>query len=231
MSSYRIRILTCYVIVAVTCVSTASLQVRNDGPILFEGARLIPGDGSGPVENSAFIVEGDALTWVGARGERQPPAGARRVDLSGKTVMPALIDGHNHIGLIDEHDGSNSKANYTRDNLVDHLQRYAYYGVAAGLSMGLEADQELAYQLRDEVIPDAARFLTVGKGIAATPIAGPTGEPRLGIPYGARTEQEGRHHVEELHARGVHFVKIWVDDRNGQVPKIRPVAAHNTTAA
>ena len=222
MSSYRIRILTCCVIVAVTCVSTASLQVRNDGPILFEGARLIPGDGSGPVENSAFIVEGDALTWVGARGERQPPAGARRVDLSGKTVMPALIDGHNHIGLIDEHDGSNSKANYTRDNLVDHLQRYAYYGVAAGLSMGLEADQELAYQLRDEVIPDAARFLTVGKGIAATPIAGPTGEPRLGIPYGARTEQEGRHHVEELHARGVHFVKIWVDDRNGQVPKIRP---------
>ena len=55
--------------------------------------------------------------------------------------------------------------------------------------MGLEADQELAYQLRDEVIPNAARFLTVGKGIAATPIGGPTGEPRLGIPYGARTEK------------------------------------------
>jgi imidazolonepropionase-like amidohydrolase len=220
MSSHRI--LTCAAIIAVTCVSTASLQVRNEGPIWFEGGRLIPGDGSGPVENSAFVVEGDTLTWVGTRGERQPPAGARRVDLSGKTVIPALIDGHNHIGLVDEHDGSNSKANYTHENLVDQLQRYAYYGVAAGLSMGLEADQELAYQLRDEVIPDAARFLTVGKGIAATPIGGPTGEPRLGIPYGARSEQEGRRHVEELHARGVHFVKIWVDDRNGQVPKLRP---------
>jgi len=220
MSSHRI--LTCSVLIAVTCVSTASMQVRNDGPIWFEGARLIPGDGSGPVENSAFIVEGDTLTWVGTRTERQPPAGARRVDLSGKTVIPALIDGHNHIGLVDEHDGSNSKANYTRENLVDQLQRYAYYGVAAGLSMGLEADQELAYQLRDEVIPDAARFLTVGKGIAGTPIGGPTGEARLGIPYGARSEQEGRRHVEELHTRGVHFVKIWVDDRNGQVPKISP---------
>jgi imidazolonepropionase-like amidohydrolase len=76
--------------------------------------------------------------------------------------------------------------------------------------------------MRDAVIPNAARFLTVGKGIAATPIGGPTGEPRLGIPYGARTEQQGRRHVKELHARGVHFVKIWVDDRNGSVPKIQP---------
>ena len=53
------------------------------------------------------------------------------------------------------------------------------------MSMGLEADQELSYRLRDELIPDAARFLTVGKGIAATSMAGPPGEARLGIPYGA----------------------------------------------
>ena len=73
--------------------------------------------------------------------------------------------------------------------------------------MGLEADQELAYEMRDAVMPNAARFLTAGKGIAATPIAGPPGEPRLGIPYGARTVQEGRQHVNELHARGVCEIK------------------------
>jgi len=190
--------------------------------MFFEGARLIIGDGSAPIESSAFLVEGDSFTWVSKKGERQPAPGAARVDLTGKTVMPSLIDGHNHIGLVDEKDGSNSKANYTRENLVDQLERYAYYGVSAAMSMGLEADQELAYQLRDEVIPNAARFLTVGKGIAATPIAGPPGEPRLGIPYGARTEQEGRAHVKELHARGVHFVKVWVDDREGAVPKGQP---------
>jgi len=88
--------------------------------------------------------------------------------------------------------------------------------------MGLEADQELAFDLRDAVLPGAARFLTVGKGIAGSPIAGPPGEPRLGIPYGARTAAEGQKHVRELHARGVHFVKIWVDDRNGTVPKLQP---------
>lgn len=199
-----------------------SAQQQTGQTTLFEGARLIVGDGSAPIENSAFVVQGDSITWVGRRGERQAPAGARRVDLTGKTVMPSLIDGHNHIGLVNERDGSNSKANYTHDNLVDQMQRYAYYGVAAALSMGLEADQELAYKLRDEVIPNGARFYTVGKGIAATPMAGPPGDARLGIPYGAATADEGRQHVRELKARNVKFVKIWVDDREGQVPKLKP---------
>src|SRR3989454_7537561 len=218
----RSRMLWCSLIVSFACVSAASVQRGNSGAFWFEGARLIAGDGSGPIENSAFLVEGGTFTWIGRKGERQAPQDAVRVDLSGKTVMPGLIDGHNHIGLVNERDGSNSKANYTRDNLIDQLERYAYYGVAAALSMGLEADQELAYQLRDEVIPNAARFLTVGKGIAATPIAGPPTEPRLGIPYGARTEKEGREDVRALHARSVHWAKIWVDDRDGAVPKVQP---------
>jgi len=188
----------------------------------FEGARLVIGDGSDPIEVAAFLVEGDSITWVGRRGEREPPRGAAVVDLSGRTVIPALIDGHNHIGLDDVRTGTSSKANYTRDNLVDQLERYAYYGVAAALSMGLEADQELAYSLRDEVIPGAARFLTVGRGIAATTMAGPPSEARLGIPYGAETEEEGRRNVRELSARGVDFVKIWVDDRAGAAPKLEP---------
>jgi imidazolonepropionase-like amidohydrolase len=215
------RLLTCCLVVVVTSLLLHAQRGAN-APIWFEGARLIVGDGSTPIEKAAFLVEGDAFAWVGPQGQRQPPAGATRVDLTGKTVMPSLIDGHNHIGLVNERDGSNSKANYRRDNLVDQLQRYAYYGTAATMSMGLEADQELAYQLRDEIVPNAARFLTVGKGIAATPIAGPPGEPRLGIPAGARTEREGRDRVRELHARGVRFVKIWVDDRNGDVPKLQP---------
>jgi imidazolonepropionase-like amidohydrolase len=198
-----------------------SSQARRPA-IWFEGARLIVGDKTPPIQNSAFLVEGDSFTWVGRKGERQPPAGAMRVDLTGKTVIPALIDGHNHIGLVNEKDGSNTKANYTRDNLVDQLQRYIYYGTAAAMSMGLEANQEVAFGLRDSVTPNAARFLTVGKGIAATPMAGPTGEARLGIPYGAATPEEGRQHVRELLARKVHFVKIWVDDRDATVPKLKP---------
>src|SRR5687768_9945588 len=204
-------------VVVVSLSALLSSQARKPA-LWFEGARLIVGDRTPTIESSAFLVEGDSFTWVGRKGERQPPAGATRVDLTGKTVIPALIDGHNHIGLVNEKDGSNTKANYTRDNLLDQLQRYVYYGTAAAMSMGLEANQEVAFALRDSATPNAATFLTVGKGIAATPMAGPTGEARLGIPYGAATPGEGRQRVRELRARRVHFVKIWVDDRDATLP-------------
>ena len=89
----------------------------------FEGARLIVGDGSGPIMNAAFLVEEGAFAWVGRVGEAEPSKGATRVDLAGKTVIPGLIDGHNHIGLTNVKDGTDTKENYTRENLIDQLQR------------------------------------------------------------------------------------------------------------
>src|SRR5436190_18613267 len=68
---------------------------------IFEGARLITGDGTPPIENSAFVVENGRFTRLGQRGQVQAPAGATRVDLTGKTVMPTLVDLHGHIGFQD----------------------------------------------------------------------------------------------------------------------------------
>jgi hypothetical protein len=92
------------------------------------------------------------------------------------------------------------------------------------MSLGLDrwnVNPELPYQLRDTIVPNAARFLTVGRGIAATPMAGPPTDYRLGVPYGALTETEGRALVQELRARKVEMVKIWVDDRLKTVPKLQ----------
>src|SRR5207247_118454 len=69
---------------------------------LFEGARLIPGDGGAPIESSAFVVENDRFTSVGRKGEIQAPPGAARIDLTGKTVLPALVDGHSHFGFLSQ---------------------------------------------------------------------------------------------------------------------------------
>ena len=218
----RFRLLLLAVALAVACAPEDGPPRTTGNAIWFTGARLIVGDGDAPIENSAFLVEGDRFTWVGRQGEREPPDGSIRVDLTGKTVIPGLIDAHNHIGLTNVKDGTSSKDNYTRENLIDHLQRFAYHGVAASMSLGLEFDEELAFRMRDEVIPNAALFLTSGRGIAATPMAGPTSEYRLGIPRGAMTEAEGRAAVQELLANGVSLVKIWVDDRGGRVPKLQP---------
>src|SRR5882762_11233667 len=93
---------------------------------VFEGARLIAGDGSAPIEDSAFIVENNQFTYVGRRADANVPAGATRVDLTGKTVMPTMVDLHGHIGFQNIAEGTMSKATYTRDNLIDHLELLAY---------------------------------------------------------------------------------------------------------
>ncbi len=199
-------------------------QSPTGGTTLFEGARLIVGDGRVPIENSAFLVEKDKIIRVGRNGEVQAPRGATRIDLTGKTVMPALVDIHNHLGWTNQKTNQATKTSFTRELVIDHLQRYAYYGVAATLSMGLDrwdVNSEIPYQLRNEIIPNAARFLTVGRGIAATPMAGPVADYRLGVPYGAQTEAEGRALVHELHAKKVEMIKIWVDDRQQTVPKLQ----------
>jgi imidazolonepropionase-like amidohydrolase len=169
---------------------------------VFEGARLIAGDGSAPVADSAFIVENGRFTAVGRKGQVKVPAGAARVDLTGKTVMPAIIDAHKHLAV-------------TRDALVDQLQHLAYYGIGAAMSLGQDTG-DVAFQVRAETIPNAARFRTAGRGLT-----GP--EPgRTEAPYWVKSEAEVRKDVQELAARKVDIVKIWVDDRDHTVTKLSP---------
>src|SRR5690242_9628735 len=86
---------------SITAVSVAafftSMVVEAQPPAaatVFEGARLIVGDGSAPIADSAFLVENGRFTAVGRKGQLKGPAGAARVDLTGKTVMPAIVDAH-----------------------------------------------------------------------------------------------------------------------------------------
>ena len=188
---------------------------------LYEGARLIAGDGSSPVEDSAFLVERGRFTRVGRRGEVPAPSGAARVDLTGKTVIPALVDGHSHIGYM-KHLTSGA-ANYTRENILDHMRRFAYFGVAASQAMGSDFG-ELPFQLRDEILagkhPDAARFLTAGRGLSPLSEISPDNMRQAAFPV--TTPEGARAAVQELVPRRVRIVKTWVDDRGGAVKKLTP---------
>jgi imidazolonepropionase-like amidohydrolase len=199
-----------------------SWQLASQAPraTLFEGARLIVGDGKAPIENSAFLVENNRFTHVGKKGELRPPLGAVRIDLTGKTVMPAMVDVHSHLGFLKQLDGSMSKANFNRENLIDHLNRYAYHGFSAAISMGTDMG-ELPYQLREEVIPGAALFRTVGRGLA-WPGSGPNDPARNDVPYVVTTVEQARRAVQELAPHHPDFVKIWVDDRNHTQKKLTP---------
>jgi imidazolonepropionase-like amidohydrolase len=184
---------------------------------LFEGARLIAGDGAAPLENSAVLVENDTILQVGRKGRVQASRGATRVDLTGKTILPGLVALHGHVGYLKG--ATFSAANYTKDNIIDHLNRYLYYGVVAMMSTGTDPG-DLPFQLRDEPHPGAL-FRTAGRGLAA-PNSSTGNLAMRGAAYGVSTEEEARRDVRELAARKVDFVKIWVDDRNGAVQKLSP---------
>jgi hypothetical protein len=150
-----------------TTATTTAPAAEAEVIALFHGARLIIGDGSPPIENGDFVVAGDRLVRIGRSGELDVPADAARIDLSGKTVMPALIDAHSHIGYMKGL--TSGPENFTREHVLDHMYRFAYYGVAASQSMGSDFGV-MPFQLRDEILagqhPDAARFLTAGRGLA-----------------------------------------------------------------
>ncbi len=172
------------------------------GVTAYEGARVIVGNGD-VIEAGTLVVDQDRLTAVGDSASVEVPEGAARVDLSGRTVMPALIDTHVHLRAED------------RDTLVEDLQRKAYYGVAAVLSLG-RGTGEAAFAVRDEAVPDAARYFTVDRGITAP-------EPgRTEVPFWITTEEEARAAVQELSTLGLDWIKIWVDDRGGQFDKLTP---------
>jgi imidazolonepropionase-like amidohydrolase len=197
----------------------AAGQAPRPTATVYEGARLIVGDGSA-IEDAAFIVENGRFTAVGRRSQLTVPAGAARVDLTGKTVIPGIVDAHGHPGFLDAVTGQMSKAYFTRENYIDHLERYAYHGIAATISTGTDMG-ELAYKLRAETIPNAALIRTVGLGLAY-PGSGPFDASRNDVPYAVTSAAEARKAVQDLAPHKPDFVKIWVDSRNGRQKKLTP---------
>ena len=191
-------------LIGLLAIGTSDRLLAQGAPkvTVFEGARIIVGDGRAPIENATLVVEGDRITQVGRGTTVRVPAGAARVSLAGKTVMPALVDAHTHLSQ-------------TREALTEDLRSRAYYGVAAAMSLGQDTG-DLPFQMRAQPIPGAALFRTAGRGITMP-------EPgRSEAPYWITTEAESRKAVQELAAQKVDIVKIWVDDRNGRYKKLPP---------
>jgi imidazolonepropionase-like amidohydrolase len=181
---------------------------------LFEHARIITGDGR-VIENGAMLVDGDTITRVGSDTSAQK--NATHVDLTGKTIMPGIVLAHGHIGYL--RGTTFARENYTRDNVIDHLNRYLYYGVVAMMSTGTDPG-DLPFEIRNSPHPGAL-FRTAGPGFAL-PGASTGNLAMRSVPYGVTTEEEARRYVRELAAKKPDVVKVWVDDRNGVVKKLPP---------
>ena len=148
------------------------------------------------------------------------------MDLTGKTVMPALVNTHAHYGYEKylKAEGESRAENFTADNLRDHLQREAYLGTGSVLDGGsgaLAVTQPFqAAQAAGSVVP-AARLNLMGGVVPVN--GGPDhiliqGTRPLKANYEVTLSSEARAAIRDLNAKGLKHVKIWLGDRNGTYP-------------
>ncbi|HVZ19577.1 MAG TPA: amidohydrolase family protein [Vicinamibacterales bacterium] len=213
-----------YVLLAIAVFVGRSFQGRLDAQRLratvYEHARLIDGSGGPAMADAAFVVADGHFTQIGRAGSVRAPTGAARVDLSGKTVMPALVDAHVHLGY---RKGTTFTAdNFTPDVIHEQLRQFGYWGVSAVLSTGTDVGETI-FPLRAETNAPAyvgTMIRTAWRGLAP-PDAGPF-PPMRAAPFGVTSVEAARADVRELAAHHADLVKIWLDDRNGTVPKLSP---------
>ncbi|MFN7918990.1 MAG: amidohydrolase family protein [Bryobacteraceae bacterium] len=195
-------------------------SASNADATVLENVTLIDGTGRAPVADAAIIVSAGRIQYAGPKaGMPAAPAGAAKVDLSGKFVMPGIINTHGHVG--NTIGIAQDPKNFTPENVNAQLGTYARYGVTTVVSMGSE--QPLILEVRDKQRagrPNVARVFTALRGFTGKGGYPTTAQGMKGVPYEVETVEQVEKDVEELAAKKVDLVKIWVDDHLGKERKI-----------
>ena len=160
-------------------------------------ATVIDGTGAAPQPDVTIVMENGRIRQMAA-GLAAPP-NATVVDLTGKFVVPGIINGHGHVGPP------------PRD---PQLRQYALYGVTTTTSMYFDQDDVQEFKQRQKAGDlEGARIMTVMYRFMSEPFK-PGSE--------AKTPDEGRAKVDEIVAKGTDFVKVWIDAQGGRHPKLTP---------
>jgi imidazolonepropionase-like amidohydrolase len=186
-------------------------------PTVLKDFTLIDGTGRAPLPRSALIFDAGRISWVGPVSKLKTPSGATVVDLTGKFVIPGLIDNHVHVGLV--HDLAQDINFYSRDLVEQQLHIYAAYGVTTVQVLGTDKDTIFEVRADQRKAPtDMARVYTAGQGLVFKGSYGGV----AGLNQPVANVAEARRAVDEQAAKGVDFIKLWVDDEFGDLPVRMP---------
>lgn len=185
--------------------------------IILKNARIIDGTGNPPIENGMLVLQGDTIAAVVANNDFSIPANAKVIDETGKTIMPAIIDTHVHLGLVNGVSASGSNISVAND--LRQLHQFAEYGVGAILSLGKDLDfiYDLRAQRNNKQISGPYIF-TAGRGFG-TPNGAP---PDSDMVYRPTNIEQVKTDIDQLASHHPDIVKLWVDDWFGTMPEMNP---------
>ena len=186
---------------------------------VLRGFTLIDGTGRAAAPNSAMVIDAGRITWIGPASSLKVPAGAQVTDLTGRFVMPGIVNLHGHLGVSV---GMKQDARlYSRQTVEHDLKTYAAYGVTTMLSLGLDGD--LIFDLRDQQRasrPTMTRVYTAGQGFAFNGgIGGAISFPGVaGAVFNTVSDVEPA--VAEQARKHVDVIKFWTDDNFGKAKRM-----------
>jgi imidazolonepropionase-like amidohydrolase len=187
--------------------------------VVLQDVTLIDGNGGSPQEHVDLLIQADTIAAI---GKGLDTAGLKVINLSGNTIMPALISSHVHVGTLK---GTKTiGSNYTRENILSQLKKYEDYGVGNILVMGTDRPMLFSSGLRDSsmkgLLP-GARLYSAGYGFGVPNAAPPVdfGMDQVFRPATAAQVPEEMDSVARLNPT---VIKMWVDDFGGKFKKMDP---------
>ncbi len=183
---------------------------------VLQNFNLIDGTGKPLAPNMAMVIVDGKIQSIGPNLRTRVPSGADVIDMTGKFIMPGIINVHGHVGLTKGLDQDPSF--YSRDIIEDNLKTYAAYGVTTVVSLG--TDLEAIYPVRNAqrgTRPTMARVYTAGKGFAMRGV-NPPGPVRYEVLTPTDVEVKMAEHAKNK----PDFVKLWMDDNFGRAKTITP---------
>jgi imidazolonepropionase-like amidohydrolase len=171
----------------------SSLAAAPDAGKAWIGARIIDGSGRPPIEKGTLLIRDGRIEAVGKRVKL--PAGVTRIDATGKTIIPGLINAHGHV------------------NNREQLGFYLRDGITTVFSLG--GDKEFDLRKQCALAPPG----TVPHLYVAGPIQDSTAIPGA---VAVTTPEQARRSVDELILNQPDIVKLRVDDFLGARPKMSP---------
>jgi imidazolonepropionase-like amidohydrolase len=197
----RLTVLTASTALALGLIVTDQTPAQSPATQAFIGATVIDGTGAAPIPNAVMLVRNQRIVSLGPAQAVDVPEGTQRIDVTGKTIVPGLINAHGHVGSAD---GFETGPTVNTDaNVARQLALYARYGVTTVVSLG--DDSEAGFR---------ARSANSNTSIVRTRlyVAGPV--------VTANTPEEARKAVDAAAALKPDWIKIRVDDNLGTSRKM-----------
>ena len=200
----RLQLAVFGLVLALTGCGESVGPILEAGDLALVGAQLIDGTGAAATLDSVIVIRDGRVTAAGSRETTPVPAGAEVIDVTGKSIIPGLVNMHVHYR------GESA-------DIKSQFNAQLYYGVTTARSIGSDSPEAVGFLLEANADrPDFPRAYTAGLGFSHP------GGFNAGGRNAPATEDEARMLVRKQIELGVQFIKMWVNDVAQPGLKIRP---------